>query len=89
MSTREDKRRAAHQHHDADDERAKWADAERLGAEWDVAFAALRQAGLEADSGDPIAVRYRAASDAVNHANRKLDFLLALRRESQVSVEVQ
>lgn len=46
------------------------ADVTRLSAEWDRAFAALRAAGLEADADDPVAAHYRAASDAVNHANR-------------------
>lgn len=46
------------------------ADVTRLNAEWDRAFAALRAAGLEADADDPVAAHYRAASDAVNHANR-------------------
>lgn len=42
-----------------------------LKAEWQEAFDALRAAGLESDADDPIAARYRAASSAVNHANRK------------------
>ena len=48
-----------------------------LDAEWDLAFAALRAAGLEADADHPIAARYRAASNAVNHANRSRDFYIA------------
>jgi hypothetical protein len=44
---------------------------EELKAEWQAAFDALRAAGLEADADDPIAARYRATSDAVNHSHRK------------------
>lgn len=51
------------------------AEQQRLSAEWDEVFAALRAAGLEADADHPIAARYRTASDAVNHANRKLEAL--------------
>jgi len=47
-----------------------------LDAEWHQAFDALRAAGLEADDDDPVAARYRAASDAVNHANRSRDFYI-------------
>ncbi len=47
-----------------------------LEVEFQEAFAALRNAGLEADADDPIAERYRAASDAVNHANRSRDFAI-------------
>ena len=46
---------------------------ERLSAEWQDAFAALKEAGLRSDDDDPIAVRYRAASDAVNHAHRRME----------------
>lgn len=49
----------------------------RLDAEWHCAFDALRAAGLEADADHPIAAAYRAASDAVNHANRARDFKIA------------
>lgn len=42
-----------------------------LDAEWHKAFDALRAAGLESDADDPIAARYRAAGNAVNHANRR------------------
>lgn len=42
--------------------------------EWQQAFDVLRSAGLEADADNPIAIRYRAASDAVNHANRSREF---------------
>ena len=52
------------------------ADHAVLDAEWREAFDALRAAGLEADAADPTAVRYRAASDAVNHANRSRDFAI-------------
>jgi hypothetical protein len=48
-----------------------------LTAEFDSAFAALRRAGLEANADDLIAKRYRDASDAVNHANRKRDFFIS------------
>lgn len=48
--------------------------AARLDAEWHRAFDALRVAGLEANADHPIAAAYRAASDAVNHANRSRDF---------------
>lgn len=48
-----------------------------LDVQWHQAFAALRAAGLEADADDPIAARYRAASNAVNHANRSLDYAIA------------
>jgi len=53
------------------------ADHAVLDAEWHKAFDALRAAGLEADADDPIAAHYRAASDAVNHANRSRDFAIA------------
>jgi hypothetical protein len=49
------------------------ADHAVLDADWRKAFDALRAAGLEADADDPIAARYRGASDAVNHANRSRD----------------
>lgn len=48
-----------------------------LDAEWHEAFDALRAAGLEHDADHPIAERYRAASNAVNHANRSRDFAIA------------
>lgn len=47
---------------------------EELDAAWNEAFAALRAAGLEADADHPVAARYRAASDEVNHSNRKRDW---------------
>lgn len=50
---------------------------EELGAEWREAFDALKAAGLEHDADHPIAARYRAASDAVNHENRARDFGIA------------
>lgn len=52
------------------------ADHAVLDAEFNDAFAELRAAGLEADADHPIAERYRAASDAVNHANRSRDFAI-------------
>lgn len=54
--------------------------AEHLADEWRDAFDELRAAGLEADADHPIAAKYRAASDAVNHANRKLDFAIVTGR---------
>lgn len=51
-----------------------------LDAEWHRAFDALRVAGLEANADHPIAAAYRAASDAVNHANRSRDFDIATGR---------
>ena len=60
--------------------------AEALHAEleddWKQAFAALCAAGLEADADDPIAARYRAASDAVNHSNRRRDWAIATGRRA-------
>lgn len=53
------------------------ADHAVLDAQWRQAFDALRSAGLESDADDPIAARYRAASNAVNHANRSRDFYIA------------
>jgi hypothetical protein len=50
------------------------ADHAVLDAEWHQAFDALRSAGLEHDVEHPIAARYRAASAAVNHANRSRDY---------------
>ena len=46
-----------------------------LDSQWHEAFDALRAAGLEADADHPIAAAYRAASDAVNHSNRKREAL--------------
>jgi hypothetical protein len=48
-----------------------------INERWQRAFDALRAAGLEANADHPIAVAYRAASDAVNHANRSRDFNIA------------
>lgn len=48
-----------------------------LEAEWDQSFSALKAAGLEHDADHPIAARYRAASTAVNHSNRKRDYGIA------------
>ncbi len=53
------------------------ADHAVLDAAWHAAFAALRAAGLESDADHPVAASYRAASDAVNHANRSRDFYIA------------
>jgi hypothetical protein len=53
------------------------ADHAVLDAAWNEAFAALRAAGLESDTDDPIAATYRAATKAVNHANRSRDFYIA------------
>lgn len=47
---------------------------ERLKDEFHYALSALRAAGVEHDADHPVAAQYRAASDAVNHANRKADF---------------
>lgn len=47
-----------------------------LDAQWHQAFHALRAAGLEAEADHPIAATYRAASDAVNHANRSRDYAI-------------
>lgn len=58
------------------------ADHAVLDAAWHKAFDALRAAGLEADADDPIATHYRAASDAVNHANRSRDFSIATSRST-------
>lgn len=52
------------------------ADHAVLDAAWHRAFDALRAAGLEADADEPLAAEYRAASDAVNHANRSRDFAI-------------
>lgn len=41
--------------------------------DFDRAFAALLVAGLEHNADHPIAERYRAASNTVNHANRKAE----------------
>lgn len=51
----------------------EWA---ALDAAWRQAFAALTAAGLEHDADHPTAARYRAASNAVNHANRSRDFAI-------------
>jgi hypothetical protein len=48
-----------------------------LDTEWAEAFAALREAGMEHDADHPAAARYRSASNAINHANRKQDFATA------------
>lgn len=42
-----------------------------LDAEWHQAFDALRATGVEYDADDPIAARYRTASTALNHSNRR------------------
>lgn len=42
-----------------------------LDAAWHESFSALKDAGLEHDADHPIAAQYRAASDAVNHSNRR------------------
>jgi len=55
-----------------------------LDAAWHEAFDALNAAGLEADAKDSIAARYRAASDAVNHANRSRDFAIFTGRHEHV-----
>ena len=56
-----------------------------LDAEWQESFDALRAAGLEADADDPIAARYRDASDAVNHAARSRDFAILYRKANEIS----
>jgi hypothetical protein len=53
------------------------ADHAVLDTVWHQAFDALKAAGLEADADAPIAAQYRAASAAVNHANRSRDFAIA------------
>jgi hypothetical protein len=53
-----------------------------LDAAWHKSFNALRSAGLEADANHPIAAAYRAASKAVNHANRSRDFSIATGRST-------
>ena len=58
------------------------ADHAVLDAAWHEAFDALRAAGLEADADHPVAATYRAASDAVNHANRSRDFAIATGRST-------
>jgi hypothetical protein len=63
------------------------ADHAVLDAEWREAFDALRAAGLEADAEDPTAARYRAASDAVNHANRSRDFAIATGQSTNATVQ--
>lgn len=45
-----------------------------LSAKFQKAFADLKAAGVEHDADHPAAAAYRAASDAVNHVNRKLDY---------------
>lgn len=52
------------------------ADHAKLNAKWHKAFNALNVAGLEAHADHPIAAKYRAASNAVNHANRSRDFAI-------------
>jgi hypothetical protein len=42
-----------------------------LQAEWEQAFTALREAAVLHTADHPIAERYRRASDALNHANRR------------------
>lgn len=51
-----------------------------LKDEWDRSFKALTDAGLEHDADHPIAAAYRAASDAVNHSNRRRDYAIATGR---------
>ena len=48
-----------------------------LDATWQRAFGALTAAGVESDADHPVAAGYRAASLAVNHANRSRDFAIA------------
>lgn len=54
----------------------------KLKAAWREAFDALRAAGVEHDADHPAAARYRAASAAVNHANRSRDFAIATGRST-------
>lgn len=56
------------------------ADHAMLDAAWHRAFDALRAAGVEYDDDHPVAVEYRSASGAVNHANRSRDFAIATGR---------
>lgn len=51
-----------------------------LSDEWDKAFADLKAAGVSHDADHPAAAKYRAASDAVNHVNRKLDYYISTGR---------
>lgn len=44
---------------------------DRLEVEWQEAFSELKAAGVEHDADHPAAARYRDASNALNHANRK------------------
>jgi hypothetical protein len=59
--------------------------ADALKPEWQESFDALRAAGMEHDADDPIAARYRAASDALNHALRKTDWEVATASRSTVT----
>lgn len=59
--------------------------ADALKPEWQESFDALRAAGMEHDADDPIAARYRAASDALNHALRKTDGEVATASRSTVT----
>lgn len=54
-----------------------------LDTAWHRAFDALRAAGLEHDADHPTAAAYRAASNAVNHANRSRDFAIATGRSTR------
>lgn len=51
-----------------------------LSEEWDKAFADLKAARVSHDADHPAAAKYRAASDAVNHVNRKLDYYVSTGR---------
>lgn len=53
------------------------ADHAVLDAAWHKSFANLKAAGVEADADHPVAAAYRAASNAVNHANRSRDYGIA------------
>jgi hypothetical protein len=64
-------------HHTSSLKQASGKSHEELDADFDKAFADLKDAGLEHDADHPIAERYRAASDAVNHSNRKRDYGIA------------
>ena len=51
-----------------------------LEAEFDAALAALRDTKPEAPNREAAEARYRAASDAINHAHREREFLPGLDR---------
>lgn len=56
------------------------ADHAVLDAAWHKSFADLKAAGVAHDADHPVAAAYRAASNAVNHANRSRDYGIATGR---------